>query len=212
MKHLICSAFLAMTAATQVADSAVILGYPSVDDQGHPIMTYVEDTIGKSGVYKLTIGNDPKRPLYKFTFQGIETYGAGGGIPTDGKGYPIHFSATIKVVSGAARDVINTESIVYNDITIFNNVSVDNKITQKFDPAFVFEAEGTEPLVLEITFSSQIQGGKSSPVDPNGHFNIIGEFQRDPLKPIGSLKIPAGAYLLEGADPYPELQTTIVRE
>jgi hypothetical protein len=191
----------------QLANAEITLGYPGplLENGTAPIIEVVGDTDVKSGVFKLVIG-----PFYKFTFTGIETYGnvAVGEGDGDG-GNPIHFSAIIKVDGPGSSDENpeGTENTDYLAVSMFNS---SERFYTILENEIVYRANGSEPLYLEVTWSTQIQGGNSNTVTPDGHFNIMGYSQADPLPPSGSLHIPTGDYAVEGS--FPVLEAIIVRE
>jgi hypothetical protein len=204
MRHLIYGLLLALP--MPLANAVITLGYPGplLADGTTPIIEVEGDTDVQSGVFKLVIG-----PFYKFTFTGIETYGNIAGDGDGDGGNPIHFSAIIKVDGPGPSDENpeGTEDTDYTTVSMFNSSERSYTI---LDNEIVYRANGSEPLFLEVSWSSQIQGGNSNSVTPDGHFNIMGYSQADPLPPSGSLHIPTGDYALEGS--YPELEATIVRE
>jgi hypothetical protein len=203
MKQLIYGFFSALILATQPNDAAITLGYPGNEVVDGRIEVFDVGETGKSGVYKIVIG-----PFYRFMFTGIETYGNDEAGAEGGNGIPIHFDATIKVDGGSDQGPVSSPTITYTDVSLFNTSDYVHRI---IDPAITYVSDGVTPITLEVTFRSNIQGGANT-ATPNGHFNLLGTSQAHPRVPTGSLHIPAGPYLLEGADPHPELQATIVRD
>jgi hypothetical protein len=95
--------------------------------------------------------------------------------------------------------------ISYSGVSAFNTSPYT---VLEISPYVTYRATTEEPLYMTLQFVSNV-GGQGT---PDGHFNILGESRAQPPPPTGSLFIPAGDYLLEGADPNPEVQATIVRE
>lgn len=187
-------AILAMLAAP----AAIILGYPTNNLETGEVEMIVGGETDSSGQVNITVG-----PLYRFVFKGIESYGNVGGTADDTSAPDLTLKAVVKDnFSGTANSV--GVQIKHESTAIFNTSEKVTVLAPKVD----FRAFSDDRLYMTLTFVSTV-GGTGV---PDGHLNILGESQAEPPPPTGSLYIPAGAYLLEGADPYPEIQVTIVRE
>lgn len=140
---------------------------------------------------------------YKFIFSGIQakgdTLGAPGSSGTTGNGGQFHLKAT---VSGEQNSSARAGLIEFRDVQDFNLSPLK---TLLISPAAVFQAT-TTPITINLQWS-----GEGNAHKPNGIFNIIGEYQKDPPVPTGSLNFGSGNLTLEGVT-NPEGTVTIVRD
>jgi hypothetical protein len=185
--HLCLSAALMVVSASK-AD--ILLGAPGVA-AGTKIATRVPFQIDH-----LLPGS------YKFIFSGIEargdTLGAPGSSGTNGNGGQFHLQATVSGGSSGER----LGKIEFRDIQDYNTSPLK---TIPLTPVAVFRAT-TTPITISLQWK-----GNGNAHKPNGIFNILGEYQKDPPIPTGSLKFGVGRWILED-NPNPEGVATIVRE
>ena len=75
-------------------------------------------------------------------------------------------------------------------------------------PSVEFKAN-TTPIDVDLVWQGDGNGKQ-----PSGFFNILGEYQKDPPVPTGSLYFPNGAWELKSAssDPNPKGTATVVRK
>jgi hypothetical protein len=140
---------------------------------------------------------------YKFIFAGIEakgdTLGAPGASGTQGNGGQIHFQAHVSVpTQGSERAGL----LEFRDEQDFNTSPLK---TLLLNPVTVFKAV-TTPITVNLRWK-----GNGNAHKPNGIFNILGEHQKDPPVPTGSLNFGVGRWILED-NPYPAGTVTITRE
>ncbi|GEP42331.1 hypothetical protein BGE01nite_16220 [Brevifollis gellanilyticus] len=139
---------------------------------------------------------------YKFIFSGIEargdTLGAPGASGTNGNGGQFHLQATVSGGSGGER----LGKIEFRDVQDYNTAPLK---TIPLAPVAVFRAT-TTPITINLQWK-----GNGNAHKPNGIFNILGEYQKDPPIPTGSLKFGVGRWILED-NPNPAGVATIVRE
>lgn len=139
---------------------------------------------------------------YKFIFAGIEargdTLGAPGSSGTKGNGGQFHLSATVSGPGCSERE----GKIEFRNVQDYNTAPLK---TIPLAPVAVFKAT-TTPITINIEWK-----GNGNAHKPNGIFNILGEYQKDPPIPTGSLNFSVGRWILE-ENPNPEGVATIVRE
>ena len=137
--------------------------------------------------------------FYKFIFRGIEakgnTLGAPGSSGTNGNGGQFHVSAT---VSGSREGKIE-----FRDAQDFNTSPLK---TLLLSPAVVWKAT-TAPISVELEWK-----GEGNAKKPDAVFNILGEYQKHPPKPVGSLSVLQGLFILGPSGAKPEGTAAIVRE
>ncbi|MBB5036015.1 hypothetical protein [Prosthecobacter dejongeii] len=142
---------------------------------------------------------------YKFVFSGIQakgdTLGAPGASGTNGNGGQFHLKAGVSA-SGGTNTSERVGQIEFRNIQEYNTAPLK---TILITPAAVFKATSA-PIDIEITW----QGGGNAH-KPNGIFNVLGEYQKDPPIPTGSLSFASGQWILEDS-PNPAGVATIVRE
>lgn len=185
------SCLLAAALASSSAKADILLGAPGVP-AGTRIATKVPFKIS------YTLPNS-----YKFIFSGIQakgdTLGAPGASGTNGNGGQFHLKAT---VSGVACASARAGMLDFRDIQDYNSSPLQ---TLLISPTAVFQAT-TTPITITMEWS-----GEGNAHKPNGIFNILGEYQKDPPVPTGSLSFSSGAWILEES-PNPEGTVSIVRQ
>lgn len=144
---------------------------------------------------------------YKFVFSGIEargnTAGAPGSSGTQGNGGQFHVSATVSD-TGCGGSKVKEGKIEFRDISEFNMSPLK---TLLISPEAVFRAT-TTPITVQLQWK-----GEGNAHKPNGTFNILGEYQKDPPVPTGSLNFAVGEWMLvTTGDQHPEGVVSIVRE
>jgi hypothetical protein len=175
-------------------------------------MTRADITLGAPGVpagskvatavpfkVNMTLANG-----YKFVFSGIEakgnTAGAPGASGTNGNGGQFHVSATV------TTDVKTKEgNIEFRDVQDFNSAPLKQII---HSPSVVYRAT-TTPVSIGLEWK-----GEGNAHKPDGIFNILGEYQKAPPVPTGSLTFPVGDWMLvpPGTPANPNGTVKIVRE
>lgn len=184
------SCLLAAALASPSAKADILLGAPGVP-AGTRIATKVPFKIS------YTLSNS-----YKFIFSGIQakgdTLGAPGASGTNGNGGQFHLKASVS--GGGASE--RAGQIEFRDIQDYNLSTLQ---TLLISPIAVFQAT-TTPISINLEWSGQGNAHK-----PNGIFNILGEYQKDPPVPTGSLAFSSGAWILLES-PNPEGTVTIVRQ
>lgn len=173
------------------AKADIVLGAPGVP-AGTRIATKVPFKIS------YTLPNS-----YKFIFSGIQakgdTLGAPGASGTSGNGGQFHLKAT---VSGNAGDSARAGLLDFRNVQDYNSSPLQ---TLLIFPTAVFQAT-TTPITINLQWS-----GEGNAHKPNGIFNILGEYQKDPPIPTGSLSFSLGAWILEQS-PNPQGTVSIVRQ
>ncbi len=179
--------------ASSVARADILLGAPGVP-AGTRIATKVPFKID----YNLNNS-------YKFIFSGIQakgdTLGAPGSSGTNGNGGQFHLQATVSGGSGCNTSE-RIGKIEFRNIQEYNTAPLK---TILISPAAVFKANSS-PIDISLEWK-----GNGNAHKPNGIFNILGEYQKDPPVPTGSLSFLVGRWILED-NPNPEGTATIVRE
>lgn len=177
----------------QFAQADILLGAPGVT-AGTRIATKVPFKID----HQLS-------DAYKFVFSGIQakgdTLGAPGSSGTNGNGGQFHLKASVSGGSGCNTSE-KVGQIEFRNIQDYNTAPLK---TILISPVAVFKAT-TAPIDIDITW----QGGGNAH-KPNGIFNVLGEYQKDPPIPTGSLTFATGEWILEDS-PNPEGVAKVVRE
>lgn len=185
------SCLLAATLASSGARADILLGAPGV-----PAGTRIATKVPFKITY--TLPNS-----YKFIFSGIQakgdTLGAPGASGTNGNGGQFHLKASVSGDSGASERAGQLE---FRDIQDYNLSPLQTLLVS---PIAVFKAT-TTPITISLNWA-----GEGNAHKPNGIFNILGEYQKDPPVPTGSLSFSSGAWILEES-PNPEGTVTIVRQ
>lgn len=189
--RLVCWQILLVVMGALTSRADILLGAPGL-------------TAGTRVATKVPFKIDYSLPnTYKFIFSGIQakgdTLGAPGSSGTSGNGGQFHLKAT---VSGEQSSSARAGLIEFRDVQDFNLSPLK---TLLISPAAVFQAT-TTPITINLQWSGQGNAHK-----PNGIFNIIGEYQKDPPVPTGSLNFGSGNLTLEGVT-NPEGTVTIVRD
>lgn len=144
---------------------------------------------------------------YKFVFSAIQakgdTLGAPGSSGTQGNGGQFHLSAT---VSGGdtCSSPVKEGKITFRNVQDYNTAPLKTIVVSP-GPT-VFKAT-TRPIDIELEWAGQGNAHK-----PNGTFAIVGEYQKNPPVPVGSLNFPVGNWLLVSAGTQPAGVATITRE
>ena len=188
---LLISSLLAVVLAGSSAKADILLGAPGVP-AGTRIATRVPFKIN----YQLTNS-------YKFIFSGIaakgDTLGAPGSSGTNGNGGQFHLQATVSSSNSSSERV---GMIEFRNIQDYNTAPLQ---TLLLTPTTVFKAT-TTPITINMEWK-----GNGNAHKPNGIFNILGEYQKAPPVPTGSLVFDVGSWTLVG-HPNPEGTVTIERE
>jgi len=188
---LLISSLLAVVLAGSSAKADILLGAPGVP-AGTRIATKVPFKID----YQLTNS-------YKFIFSGIaakgDTLGAPGSSGTNGNGGQFHLQATVSSSNSSSERL---GMIEFRNIQDYNTAPLQ---TLLLTPTTVFKAT-TTPITINMEWK-----GNGNAHKPNGIFNILGEYQKAPPVPTGSLVFDVGNWVLEG-HPNPEGTVSIARE
>ncbi len=189
--HLLLICLVTAILVSSDAKADILLSAPGVP-AGTRIAAKVPFTIG----YTLP-------ESYKFIFSGIQakgdTLGAPGCSGTNGNGGQFRLQAT---VSGGSSSSARAGKIKFRDIQDYNSSPLQ---TLLISPVAVFKATST-PITIKLEWK-----GIGNAHKPNGIFNILGEYQKAPPIPTGSLTFASSAWVLE-ASPNAEGTVTIVRE
>lgn len=191
MKTKLLLALLAAAAGSVQAD--IILGAPGV-----PVGTRIAPLVPFVMEYPLV-------DSYKFVFTGIEakgdTLGAPGSSGTDGNGGQFSLKAMVWDNNGSPK--VREGNLYFRDVQEFNTAPLQTLLST---PAAVFKAD-SHPITITVQWQ-----GNGNAHKPNGWFNILGEYQKNPPVPVGSLTFDVGDYLLVSAGQQPEGTATITRE
>jgi len=190
MKAFVFGLVLSAAVAWQPARGDIVLGAPGVP-------------VGSQVVTQLPFKTSLTLPsLYKFVFAGIEAQGNTAGAPgnsgTDGNGGQFHLAATVSGDSGSLKEGY----LDFRDVQDYNT-SLLQSLT--ISPGMVFKAT-TAPIAIGLLWT-----GEGNAKKPDGIFNILGEYQQNPIPPTGSLVFPFGQWVLD-ASPQPVGSATIIRE
>lgn len=145
---------------------------------------------------------------YRFIFSGTEargtTTGAPGSSGTQGNGGLVLFKAFVSA-SHSCTPTTGAVQLTFNNIQTFN-VSPLKTITLTPSAAFVSTAT---PINVDLVWQGEGNGKK-----PTGFFNILGEYQKDPPIPTGSLTFPNGVWELRStrSNPTPSGTALILRQ
>ncbi len=191
MKTKLLLALLAAVAGSVQAD--IILGAPGV-----PVGARIAAQVPFKLQYQL-----PRS--YKFVFLGIQakgdTLGAPGNSCNQGNGGQFNLKATVWDNNGTPKERIG--NLYFRDVQEFNSAPLQTLLST---PGAVFKAEN-----YPITITTEWQGNGNAH-KPNGWFNILGEYQKNPPPPVGSLSFDVGDYLLVNAGLQPRGTATISRD
>lgn len=194
MKPLTTLVLLAVFVGGQPAQADIVLGAPGVQ-VGTQVATKVPFK------QSLTLTNS-----YKFVFVGIEAQGNTAGAPgssgTNGNGGQFHLSATVSDNSPAPKEKIG--KIDFRDVADYNTCPLKTMLN---NPTAVFRAT-TTPINVTLEWAGQGNAKK-----PDGIFNILGEYQKSPPVPTGSLNFAVGDWMLvTSGNQNPQSVVTINRE
>lgn len=142
---------------------------------------------------------------YKFIFAGIQakgdTLGAPGSSGTNGNGGQFHLQATVSGSSGCSTSE-RVGVIEFRDIQDYNTSPLQ---TILISPSVTFKATNS-PINIHLEWK-----GNGNAHKPNGIFNIVGEYQKDPPTPTGSLSFDVGRWTLAD-NPTPDGVVSVIRE
>lgn len=145
---------------------------------------------------------------YRFIFSGTEargtTTGAPGSSGTQGNGGLVLFKAFVSA-SQSCTPTTGAIQLTFTDIQTYN-VSPLKSITLTPSAAFV---SSSSPINVDLVWQGEGNGKK-----PTGFFNILGEYQKSPPIPTGSLTFPDGMWELRRTKSNPTASGTalIVRQ
>lgn len=193
MKTTLCTCLLLSLTATLPTQADILLGAPGVP-VGTKIATQVPFKIDHQ------LANS-----YKFVLTGIQakgdTLGAPGSSGTTGNGGQFHLQATVSDNNGTPKERVG--SLYFRDVQDFNTAPLQ---TLLITPAAVFKAD-SYPITITTQWTGQGNAHK-----PNGVFTILGEYQKEPPRPVGTLSFKAGDYILVSPDAQTDGTATIIRE
>lgn len=179
---------LVLTAAAGPAFADILLGGPGV-----PAGTVISTKVPFKFDFDLTNS-------YKFVMTGIEAKGdTAGNHGSDNKQF--HLQATVADNNSSPKE--KTGHLYFRDVADFNSSPLK---TLLISPSVVFKAQ-SHPITIFIEWSGQGSAKKAT-----GIFNILGEYQKDPPKPVGTLRFLTGDFLLLEPGVKPEGIATITRE
>lgn len=183
-------ALLIAALALRSATADIVLGAPGVA-VGSQIVTGLPFTT-----------NVTLPPSYKYVFSGIEakgnTAGAPGSSGTNGNGGQFHLSATV----GGGGNSVKAGFLDFRDVQDYNTAPLKSLM---LSPSTVYKAV-TAPITISLQWK-----GEGNAKKPDGIFNILGEYQKDPPVPKGSLSFLSGQWVLD-VSPAPQGTAQIVRE
>lgn len=171
----------------------IILGAPGV-----PVGTRIATRVPFKIQYQIPSS-------YKFVFLGIQakgdTLGAPGSSGTVGNGGQFHLKASVWDNNGTPRE--NSGNLYFRNVQDFNSAPLQTLLIQ---PGTVYRAE-KDPIMITTEWQ-----GNGNAQKPNGWFNILGEYQKNPPPPIGSLNFAVGDYVLVSAGVQPQGRARIIRD
>ena len=145
---------------------------------------------------------------YKFIFLGTEAKGSTSGAPgsscSNGNGGVINYKAFVSSKNSSTPPA-QAVQLTFRDIETFNSSPLQ---TLLLSPSVEFAATTT---AIDVDLVWQ---GAGSGKQPSGFFNILGEYQKAPPIPTGTLYFPNGAWELKSSssNPNPKGTATIVRK
>lgn len=155
----------------------IILGAPGV-----PIGMVVAPQVPFNLQYQLP-------SCYRFVFLGIQAKGNTLGSPgIKGTNDQFSLKASVRCNNSTPRE--RAGNLYFRNVDEFNSAPLQ---TLLITPGAVFKAENSP-----ITITTEWQGNGNAH-KPNGWFNILGEYQKNPPPPVGSLNFEVGDYLLVNA-------------
>jgi hypothetical protein len=188
-RHFSLVMLLVLTAAASPAFADILLGGPGV-----PAGTVISTKVPFKFDFDLTNS-------YKFVMTGLEAKGDTLGNSGKGDNKQFHLQATVYDNNTSKKE--RTGSLYFRDIADFNSSPLQTLI---ISPSVVFKASNS-PITIFIEWS-----GEGSAKKATGIFNILGEYQKDPPKPVGTLRFLTGDFLLLEPGVKPEGVATITRE
>ncbi|HBJ85726.1 MAG TPA: hypothetical protein DDZ88_18005 [Verrucomicrobiales bacterium] len=188
-RHFSLVMLLVLTAAASPAFADILLGGPGV-----PAGAVISNDVPFKYDFQLTNS-------YKFVMTGLEAKGDTLGNSGTGDNKQFHLQATVYDNNTSKKE--RTDSLYFRDIADYNASPLQTLI---ISPSVVFKAENN-PITIFIEWSGQGSAKKAT-----GIFNILGEYQKDPPKPVGTLRFLTGDFLLLEAGIKPEGVATITRE
>lgn len=151
---------------------------------------------------------DTLSDCYKFIFLGTEAKGSTSGSPgassSKGNGGVINYKAFVSAKKSSTSPA-QAVQLTFRNIETFNLSPLQ---TLLLNPSVEFKAN-TTAIDVDLVWQGEGNGKQ-----PSGFFNILGEYQKDPPVPTGSLYFPNGAWELKSAssDPNPKGTATVVRK
>ncbi len=145
---------------------------------------------------------------YRFIFSGTEargtTTGAPGSSGTQGNGGLVLFKAFVSATE-SSTPTTGAVQLTFTDIQTYN-VSPLKTLTLTPSAAFV---SASTPINVQLVWQGEGNGKK-----PTGFFNILGEYQKAPPIPTGSLTFPDGQWELRRSksNPNPAGTALIIRQ
>lgn len=188
-RHSTLVMLLVLAAATSPVVADILLGGPGV-----PAGTVISNKVPFKYDFQLTNS-------YKFVMTGLEA--KGDTLGNNGKGDNKQFHLQATVYDNNTNKKERTDSLYFRDIAEYNASPLKTLV---ISPSVVFKAQNT-PITIFIEWSGQGSAKKAT-----GIFNILGEYQKDPPKPVGTLRFLTGDFLLLEPGVKPEGIATITRE
>ncbi len=196
MKILSCSVWLLGALSLLPAQADVALNAPGV-----PVGSQYATGVPFRNTFTL-------QQAYKFIFLGTETRGTTTGAPgsaqTSGNGGKVVYKAFVDA-KGSGTSRTGAIQLTFSDIETFNSSPLQ---TLLLSPAVSFVATAT-PIDVDLTWAAEGNGKR-----PTGFFNILGEYQKAPPIPTGTLNFPNGSWELKTStsNSNPTGTVTIVRQ
>jgi hypothetical protein len=188
-RHSTLVMLLVLAAATSPVVADILLGGPGV-----PAGTVISNNVPFKYDFQLTNS-------YKFVMTGLEAKGDTLGNNGKGDNKQFHLQATVYDNNSSIK--VRTDSLYFRDIAEFNASPLKTLVVS---PSAVFKAQ-QHPITIFIEWSGQGSAKKAT-----GIFNILGEYQKDPPRPVGTLRFLTGDFLLLEPGVKPEGIATITRE
>lgn len=151
---------------------------------------------------------DTLSSCYKFIFLGTEAKGSTSGSlsssPPSGNGGLINYKAFVSAQKSSTPPA-QAVQLTFRDVESFSSSPLQ---TLLLIPSVEFKAT-TTAIDVDLVWQGDGNGKQ-----PSGFFNILGEYQKDPPAPTGTLYFPNGVWELKSAssDPIPKGTATIVRK
>lgn len=175
------------------ARADIILGAPGV-----PVGTIIATKVPFQIEHQLS-------QSYKFVLSGIQakgdTLGAPGSSGTKGNGGQFHLKADVWDNNQTPKEHVG--NLYFRDVQEFNTAPLQTLLVT---PAAVFRAT-SYPINIYLRWQ-----GNGNAHKPNGFFNLLGEYQKNPPIPVGSLLFNVGDYMLADPGVQPEGTAKIIRD